>query len=346
MGNLFRNDERGIYAQMEHSKELFIDRGVSNLLKFTSALLIAFHHYAQYVVHLESDSPAWERIIWQLLSTQGGYLGVAVFFFLSGYGLMESEQKRHLSMTEFIDKRLKRVIFPLVVLAVVWVPLYYGFDLSYPATSDSAGAVVTRILNIGGWFVTAILIMYVVFMLFCHFINRYGIRKASGTLMLATIAVYVLCDKLLGEYTALSIPIFTVGIIASLYKRRYHGKYMHHSLIYVGIAMIFAVVYSILMCHSFPLAVHAVINYVALTGLILIFSHYRMSMVFPGVLGEIAFDIYLIHRKIITAYFAVYGTLMPLLLWCGVTMAAVMLFVLFRKQLWKIVFENRLSVNC
>lgn len=280
-----------------------IDVGVGNCIKFLSAILIAFHHYSQYVV---SENPASANLFYQFCSSQGGYLGVAVFFFLSGFGLMESEQKRHLSPKEFIDKRLKRVIFPLVVLAIIWTPLYHFTQLHYQNLTPTLRGVIATALNVGGWFVTAILIMYIGFVIFTYMLNRYGKRESIFVLSIFTILAYIVCDLVIGYYTPLSIPLFSAGIIASL-CRNDNVKYFNSSLLYVVAALVFMVGYCVLVKNSFSLAAHGVINYLAIILLILVFTNFKPHIVFPAILGEISFDVYLIHKKIIVLYSEICG---------------------------------------
>ena len=99
--------------------ELRIDKQLSSLVKFVAALTVALHHYSQYVC--ENDLS--ECIIYKLFSFQGGFLAVGVFFFLSGYGLMESEKKNHLSPSAFLKKRLFRVYLPVLLVTVLWLPI-------------------------------------------------------------------------------------------------------------------------------------------------------------------------------------------------------------------------------
>lgn len=62
--------------------------------------MVMLHHYSQYICSNNySDS-----IFYKVFSTQGDYLGVSIFFFLSGYGLMEREQKCHLGLLQFSKK--------------------------------------------------------------------------------------------------------------------------------------------------------------------------------------------------------------------------------------------------
>lgn len=315
-----------------------IDRGFSNLLKFVSAILIAFHHYAQYVV-IQPVAPRFE-IFWWILSYQCGYIGVAVFFFLSGYGLMQSDLKEHLSVTLFLNKRIKRIIFPLVVLAGIWIPLYYYFDFSYPKAVDNLAQIIIRTLDVGGWFVTAILIMYAVFITFSEILHRVGCESAVKFLTLGTIMAYIFCDQLLGSYTSLSIPIFSVGIIASLYKEKYYLGYYNFSLIYLSVFCVFSIVYCFIVCHSGALAIHSIINYFLIGILILTITISSPSIAFPALLGEISFDIYLIHKKIITANFALNDNLIDCLLWIILTFLFVSAFVYMRKTLGKFIFHG------
>ena len=276
------------------------------------------------------------------MSTQGGYLGVAVFFFLSGYGLMESEMKRHLTLTQFIDKRLKRVVFPLVVLAILWIPTLYIFDLTYPHTTDGVEGIIKRTINVGGWFVSAILLMYVVFMTFSYYLNKHGIKRGIWSLIAGTILIYIICDRYLGSYTALSIPIFSVGILASYYKDKQHFRYYNHSLLYLLVGMLFSIGYSIGVCNSTALAAHSAINYIFIGFGIIFFTIFSPSIIFPAILGEASFDIYLIHKKIITAYFALNNSLIGLSLWIPLTVILVTLFVAIRRFLWKLLNKHAL----
>ena len=99
--------------------DLRIDKQLSSLVKFAAALTVALHHYSQYVCANDLS----ECIIYKLFSSQGGYLAVGVFFFLSGYGLMESEKKKHLPTSAFLKKRLLRVYLPALLVTLLWLPI-------------------------------------------------------------------------------------------------------------------------------------------------------------------------------------------------------------------------------
>lgn len=107
----YKNKEEGIY----------LDRSLTDIIKMISCLMVAIHHYAGYAISRGySDS-----LILKAFSTQGGYLGVALFFFLSGYGLMKSEQKKHLGFKDFARKRFGKVFIPVLLVTAIWLPIYW-----------------------------------------------------------------------------------------------------------------------------------------------------------------------------------------------------------------------------
>lgn len=78
--------------------DIYLDRNVTDALKFIACLMVAMSHYSGYVLANDLSS----NIIYKVIAATGGYLGVAIFFFLSGFGLMMSDMKHHLSPQEFI----------------------------------------------------------------------------------------------------------------------------------------------------------------------------------------------------------------------------------------------------
>ena len=102
------------------NKGLALDKGLTDVFKFVTCILIAFHHYSQYATN-HSGGSNW---FYLLLSAVGGYLGVALFFFLSGYGLIKSEQKQYLPFKVFVTRRFMKVFFPVLLVTIFWIPIY------------------------------------------------------------------------------------------------------------------------------------------------------------------------------------------------------------------------------
>lgn len=103
-----------------------IPRGWSDLLKIVACILVALSHY-----HNIKAASAGQTLnsIELLIRSMGGNIGVAVFFFLSGYGLMMSELKSHLPFNLYFKRRFLKVYLPVVLITAIWLPIAYSIDI-------------------------------------------------------------------------------------------------------------------------------------------------------------------------------------------------------------------------
>lgn len=104
---------------MKH--QIFLPKTTCDVLKLLAALLVVSSHMASTAIGpYHSGNPAFYAT-----ATQNGYLGVAVFFFLSGFGLMESELKAHLDFKTFFKKRYLKIFVPVLLVTALWIPAFY-----------------------------------------------------------------------------------------------------------------------------------------------------------------------------------------------------------------------------
>ena len=61
---------------------IVLDRNITDLLKFVACIMVAMSHYSGYALAEGVSS----SVIYKVIAATGGYLGVAVFFFLSSCG--------------------------------------------------------------------------------------------------------------------------------------------------------------------------------------------------------------------------------------------------------------------
>lgn len=307
--------------------ELRIDKQLSSLVKFFAALTVALHHYSQYVCANDLS----ECIIYKLFSFQGGFLAVGVFFFLSGYGLMESEKKNHLSPSAFLKKRLFRVYLPVLLVTILWLPIK-SYIQGEPFLT---GGVIYKLLwgfeDGVLWFVKVLLVLYLCFGIFGWIRARSGHTVSILCLNLLTAAAIAVTLLILRmrDYNIISIPLFTVGVISSLYNK---GE-IQRTFIYLG-TWCAGVMILVLLLGAKTLTINALINYVLFFFAIYLLAKFpiKKKLVVPAVVGDISFDIYLVHNKAFMAL-KVLLPVVPLYSFVGLSAAATILFYLIRKKL-------------
>lgn len=195
----------------------YFNREWCDWMKLIAAVLVALSHYSTVIVinnHWSDDS------ILRFMC-QGGYIGVAIFFYLSGYGLMESESKRHLSLLEFVKRRLSKVYMPVLMVSLMWIPIYYLF-VNKSMDTVSVVQVIYDILWGGKdavlWFIKILFFMYGVFYLFTYFSFKHK-KVLSHVVLVGGLAFTMLISNhVFGDFSIMSIPLFGIGVYTSKYK--------------------------------------------------------------------------------------------------------------------------------
>ncbi len=288
-----------------------------------AAIMIALHHYSQYVWtnHLS------DNIIYHILCSQAGFIAVAIFFFLSGYGLMESEKKRHLAFGAFIKKRLLKVYVPVVLATALWLPVstcLLGSDICHDIRyvlwdfNDSAM-----------WFIEAILLMYVVFGIFIQLPYKKRPVLPMICLTVMTIVSIAICLAFIqGTFSILALPMFSIGVTASLCNDSARNMWkVYSSVIGWGAAIIlFTGIW------ESQYAKYALLDYVFIFIFMLVFTTWRIDIrsKLAPMAGIVSFDLYLVHNKVLTVMKdGVIG--MNITTYCLCVVAATLVFHCIRK---------------
>lgn len=292
-------------------KELVFDRSVTNALKIAAAICVAIFHHSYCVWAGSLDFFSFGYATTSRLASWG----IAVFFFFSGYGLMESEKRKPLTtFGSFVRRRLLKIYMPVVLVTLLWLPLYLPGTADVPETWGQAAAYAgkaafTLLWKWGDsalWFVRSLLQLYLLFFFFAKLLRK-NKQAAAWTLMLAgTLGIYLMkCSS--NEFQAISIPLFGIGTFASCFKHQiYRG--LHLSLLPLGACCIVAA----LLHGETGITTLLVQNYGFVAILIITCTNFKINLPNVPLLGDLSFDVYLVHNKILEYTFRFQG--------CGITL--------------------------
>ena len=183
-----------------------------------------------------------------------GYLGVDVFFFISGFGLMTSWYKKKHSILYFYKRRFLRI------MPIYWFFLtIYLFSITLFGTSvTSLGTILIYYTGFSffisrteyiHWFISAILLCYLIFPFFC--INfqknknkmKFLIFVISSCLLLAiilTMSTFVFSDKFsFLLIVILRLPTFFMGALIGYIYVKKDNNYSYLFSIYPHIVFTF-----------------------------------------------------------------------------------------------------------
>lgn len=176
-------------------------------LRGALAVMVVFHHLAQ------RTEAGWLMRLY----TDAGYLPVAMFFFLSGYGLM----KRHLSSPDyrrhFLRRRLGALLGPIALPMAVYIAMHIA---SQPFTSawDFYNGVIGEA---NAWFIMNLIVFYLEFALAMRLCGK----RPGGmvAIMAACCAGYIAgCMALqYGDWWYKSSPAFVIGMACAAWGGRW-----------------------------------------------------------------------------------------------------------------------------
>ena len=169
-------------------------------LKGLLALLIIFHHISQKITNGENFSN---------FEYMGRYI-VALFFFLSGYGLYFQYSNNPTYMENFLKKRLVRIFIPFFVFIVIYViyratlgeVINVNFFLSF--WKDHSNIIYN------GWFINSIIVLYVIF--YVSFVGKDSKVAEYKLVFLTLVYIFWKAYQDHGDWEYVSIMAFLLGV--------------------------------------------------------------------------------------------------------------------------------------
>lgn len=303
------------------SKVITFDRNLTDLVKFLSCLMIALHHYSQGMVVAGSHNP-----FYQLFSTQGGWLGVAIFFFLSGYGLMKSDMKHHLEPIPFFKKRLMKTYLPAVLVSLLWGG-YLLIGGKQKLDLQFVSGILWNFNDEVLWFVRAILKLYVVFYAYSWVRLQMPRTKLLALVFVAALAIWWVN---VGFVHGSSVLLFFLGVSLAENDEWWLKIIRKIYPVIIAFMAIFAMAF---LCRHDAAWIHLLINYfVILSGIVLVVICNINLPSLPKWIGGTSYDIYLVHNKPLMLLRPMYA-LVPLWMFAGLALIFTILFYNLRKVL-------------
>ena len=227
-----------------------------------------------------------------------GGIGVAMFLFLSGYGLTESYKKNGLD--GFWRKKILRILIPYLI----WVPIYHIVMRMSPIGLPTQIQTIPRY-----WFIEYLAIAYIVF----YFVFKYIPKYATLTMFSLGIITFFATDNLRAEQSF----SFLCGVLLSLNKT-YFEKLSHKKILFyasllfvIGVAALLVKQSPIVRAYdleSYPFRVLNIliklpigISLILLTHLLIPKGNRQLK-----VIGNLSYELYLGH---VPFFMAIHGSI-------------------------------------
>lgn len=232
-------------------------------------------------------------------------LYIAVFFFLSGYGLQKSFLSNPAYKKAFLLKRLPKILVPYIFATFAYWIMYLCFGHRYTLLRVITRFLRGRAIVANGWFIYVILIFYLVFALLMRLFGK------KPKLMILGGAVYyvvwvIACryfDTPQGMLFYAQSHLPAVGMAAAVYEKQIlkllKNKYLSLVLIMLALTT-FSFFWLQDILKALSVSEHGLIYtfcFSMFSCLLVIFmlNRFRLKSPILSFLGDISLEIYLFH---------------------------------------------------
>ncbi len=248
-------------------------------------------------------------------------LGVNVFLFLSGFGLMVSSTEKPLSILNFYLKRLRKIFIPMwIVITVLFLADFFVLGRTYKPLeilSSYLGffpkADLYINLNAPLWYFSFILFYYLLFPII--FLKKYPVVSVILMMVLSFIfsRMVLPVDFGVNQLYKVHFLAFPLGMLLAIFSKRITKI---PSLISFVLIPVFIFVFAYTAINSGVgqgLVIEQATSLVTLFSLLGVFILKRWQFKFLMLLGVYSYEIYLIHWPLLYRYDWLYKFLPPAL---------------------------------
>lgn len=229
---------------------------------------------------------------------------VSIFFFVTGYGLTRAYIEKDAYLDDFINKRVKKVLFPYLFCVFFYQLYQYSqyHSFNYFVHIIKAGCYFPDVLLPTSWFVIVILVFYVLFY-FALRINR-SIKIGMLLLIICSIVYYSLLRYWnWGYFWTESVFSINLGMIFSYYEKKIKSVYVNNvGIINFGGILSFLVIYILLPIisanYNIPIPHRFSLLFLNLLPLFVVLAIYNQGLTQSKILnflGTISYEIYLVQ---------------------------------------------------
>jgi membrane-bound acyltransferase YfiQ involved in biofilm formation len=250
------------------------------------AILIVCHHIGQRF----TSTPIG-------LFSYAGTTLVSMFFFISGYGLMISYQKKGKAyLSNFFKHRLSKLLPVFVTLTIACIS--YSCIVNHQKLSNIICNLLRGVTPLpSSWFMYAIIYQYIAFYFACKMSHK-RIQCISITAFLTSASIIGMYMAHFGGWWWLSQPSFILGMIIASYEKAFRKALTKHAIvmeIIILITMSIGIINSLFSLIPSFLTVFLFPNLMPLIVLFMIYAYGSTKNKIALYLGKISLEIYLIE---------------------------------------------------
>ena len=230
--------------------EEFMSAGQAKYMQGLLAVGIFLHHAAQKTCAPWHDPLYTEHGLDIFLNM--GYLFVAIFFFISGFGLYKSYETKENYLKGFVVRRILPVCLTAAVVGWIFIPVRMAMGEKLDPFRTTVYIIGLKLANPNGWYPITICLFYLMFYL-CFRLFKNKNRAIAAIIVF--IFIYTLIGTIVphndwwlqGEWWYNSVHLFWIGMIFAKNEKKVTDHLKRHYVRYMIIGVIMMLVLAVLV---------------------------------------------------------------------------------------------------
>lgn len=204
--------ESGFLFDREHTWHDYISPQKTTSIKGLFVILVFFSHYSPYFIHTGTDAVLYEKI------AEFGQLMVVMFLFCSGYGVMESAQKKGMNYTVNMPvQRILKLIADYDVAMMLFIIMNTCYGKSYSLKHILLSFIDLADVGNGNWYLFAVICTYV--FSFAALMVSKNNKHISASIVTVLCLVYIIVVQAYREYWWFdTILCYAFGMCFSVFR--------------------------------------------------------------------------------------------------------------------------------
>lgn len=278
---------------IKKQNEVILTKEESNYIKAICSILIILHHLSQRIGINITTIPYIEI----------GKYSVAMFLFISGYGLMKSLKSNKEYLNNFICNRIFAVYIPFIIVNIIMLIINWSKGIRYSFTNVIEYILGIKIIDGTMWFVIFIIASYFMFYVIFKLLD---INNAKVVMLVINIIMFIIACRFKVSVVFINSSFgFILGIYLAEYEKQFISRVKKKysiCLIITSISFVLGRIVSIMISKD-NMLIDMIFANISAIGFIILILILIMKIEFNNpifkLLGSMSFYIYLIHNKII-----------------------------------------------
>lgn len=286
------------------------------LAKESTDCIKGFFALVVVLAHIRGQLPVFNNTMVGQLLTAAGYLSVAIFFFISGYGIEASYKTKG---DKYVVNFHKNRIIPFYFSYLLVLVIYLLFYMLLGKMGEVNGALIVRSIFLqgtivqNGWYIETIILFYIVF-----WVGYCNVKKKNRRILIVFLGVVLYCawcivDKR-GPYSYVSVFAFPLGIIWCECQTKLDRIFAKKKNEILGVLIVFATFCVTLIGGNIPIFTKPIMltlrcfSSIVFVVLVLLVSRIlRINNFILRFLGKISCEIYVFHGLFLVLYKEVFN---------------------------------------